>query len=399
MLSTSYLPKLNGVTRTVSALSDGLGRRGDEVTVVTRWRRGLPRESREKATRVVRVGRGRGMGESLFFWGSMTLFTIRSCKKKEFEVVHAHGTISGLSAVLGLLIGRVPFFLSFHQDALIGSEGGYNRLNGFKRHLTRLLQHQICRLAAVVTVQSPAVKELTTRALRLDGKTRIAVLPNTVDVAQFSVDGSPPPKNRNILFVGNLIKRKGVDILMQSAATLLVLFPDLRLTIVGNGPERSQLQKLAKDLNISAAVYFANEIDDKTLALTYHTSAAVVLPSYSEVFGVVVLEALAANRPIVATATVGASSIITDGVSGRLVPVGDSKKMACAISDLFSDYAGAVEMARIGHQLVLSKYSVETVTQSLVWLYRSVAFSPANWFADDTQAKDYISGDEPSAKR
>ena len=376
VLSSSYLPKLNGVTRTVSALSEGLGRRGNEVVVVTKWRSGLTRESVNGSTRVVRLGRGRGFGEAAFFWGAMTLFTVRSCIRREFQIVHAHGTISGLSAVCGWLIGRVPFVVSFHQDALIGWETGQNRLHGVRYHFTRLLQTTVCSFAAVVTVQSPRVKEITQRVLGLNGKTRVAVLPNAVDVARFSIDDSPPPSNRSILFVGNLIRRKGIDVLLRSIALLVDSFPDARLTIVGKGPEEANLLNLARDLGISSSVNFANEVDDRTLASLYHSAAAVVLPSYSEVFGVVILEAMAANRPVVVTSTVGAMSLISDRISGRIVAIGDSKGLADAIADLFSNYEGAVEMAGVGHQLVLSKYSVEAVTESLEWLYRSETSSP-----------------------
>src|SRR5205814_323732 len=95
-------------------------------------------------------------------------------------------------------------------------------------------------------------------------------------------------------------------------------------------------------------------------------------------FGVVILEALAANRPVVASATIGAMSIISDGVSGRIVPIGDSRETANAIMDIFSDYKSAVAMARVGHQLILSKYSVEAVARSLEDLYRSIALSREN---------------------
>jgi glycosyltransferase involved in cell wall biosynthesis len=172
-----------------------------------------------------------------------------------------------------------------------------------------------------------------------------------------------------------LIKRKGVDVLLRSIALLVDSFPNIRLTIVGKGPEQGGLQRLARQLGISANVFFVDEVDDKMLPSFYHRSAVIVLPSYSEVFGVVILEALAANRPVVATATVGATSILTDRVSGRIVPIGDSKGIADAISSLFSDYKSGVEMAKVGHQLVLSKYGVNVVTKSLEWLYRSVGFS------------------------
>ena len=319
----------------------------------------------------MRVGRGKGFGEALFFWGAMTLFTAQACRKKEFDVIHAHGTLSGLSAVVGSMIGRIPFILSFHQDALIGWETGYNRLGGFKYNLTRLLQATICNFAAVVTVQSSAVKDITQRVLGLNDEEKMALLPNTVDVAKFSADDSPPPANRSILCVGNLIKRKGVDVLLGSVAILVRAFPDVKLTVAGTGPERANLQRLASDLNISANVNFVGEVDDKTLAAMYRSAEVVVLASYSEVFGVVILEALAAHRPVVATATVGAKSIITDRVSGRIVPIGDSSGIALAIADYFSDHDSAAEIARTGHQLGLTQYSVEAVCERLQGLYQS----------------------------
>src|SRR5271170_59686 len=369
VLSSSYLPKLNGVTRTVSALSEGLAKRGYEVVVVTKWRKGLSRESVSGSTRVVRLGRGRGVGERVFFWGAMTHFTIRSCRNKEFRIVHAHGTISGLSAICGWMAGRVPFVVSFHQDALIGWETGQNRLHGFKYHCTKLLQTRVCNSAAAVTVQSSRVREITRRVLGLKPSVRLVVLPNTVDVAKFSSNGSAPPSNRNVLFVGNLIRRKGVDVLLESLAGLKRSFPEATLTIVGRGPEKANLVTLAASLGISASTSFVDEVDDRTLASLYSSAEVVVLPSNSEVFGVVILEALAANRPIVATATVGATSIISDGTSGRLVPIGDSEGLAAAIADLFADGEEAERMARVGHQLVLSKYSVEAVTEDLGILY------------------------------
>ena len=204
------------------------------------------------------------------------------------------------------------------------------------------------------------------------------MLPNAVDVARFAVDDSPPPRNRNVLFVGNLIKRKGIDVLLRATANLVAEFPDMRLTIVGKGPEKASLQNLAADLGVSTSVSFIGEVDDDTLASLYHSATIVVLPSYSEVFGVVILEAFAANRSVVATSTVGAISVITDRVSGRIVPIGDSEGIADAIADLFSNYEAAVEMAGVGHQLAVSKYSVEAVTESLEWLYRSESLSPQN---------------------
>jgi len=145
------------------------------------------------------------------------------------------------------------------------------------------------------------------------------------------------------------------------------------LTIVGKRPEKANLQNLASDLGVSTNVSFIGEVDDDTLASLRHSSAAVVLPSYSEVFDVAILEAFAANGSVVATSTVGAMSVVTDRVSGRIAPFGDSEAVADAIADLFSNYEAAVEMAEVGHQLAVSKYSIEAVTESLERLYQSEA--------------------------
>jgi len=275
-------------------------------------------------------------------------------------------------------MAKIPFFITFHQDALIGWQTEYDQNHGVRNHLTKFLQARICGFAAVVTVQSPTVKEITKHVLGLNGKVRVVVLPNTVDVARFSIDDSPPPQNRNLLFVGNLIKRKGIDVLMRSVAVLVESFPDTRLTIVGIGPEKDSLQALASELLVSNSVSFLGEVDDIALKSQYHSAAAVILPSYSEVFGVVILEALAASRPVIATATVGAMSIISDCVTGRVVPIGSSKGVANAIADLFSDDKSATEMAKAGHQLVLAKYALEAVSKDLESLYRSVVSCPEN---------------------
>lgn len=375
ILTSSYLPKVNGVTRTVSTIADGLIRRGHEVVVVTKWREGLSREAVNEGARVARVGSGRRFGEAFFFLLSMTRFAAVSRMKGECDVIHAHGTLPGLAALVSHLITKSPFVCSFHQDALIGWETGY-RLSGIRVALGRFLQSLICNWAGFVTVQSTTVGDITRRVLKLKRGERIVVIPNPVNTSRFKpLPGNQPDVRTTLLFVGNLIRRKGVDVLIRALPEIIKRSSNVNLVIVGTGPEGDALARLCETLGVGGKVTFAKEVKDDDLVLRYSNAAVVVLPSQSEVFGNVLAEALAMQKSVVATATVGALSIISDGISGRVVPIGDQVSLANAITDTLADKERAARMASFGYNTVQADFSSEAVARKLEVIYMSLTSS------------------------
>lgn len=167
------------------------------------------------------------------------------------------------------------------------------------------------------------------------GNDRTIIL-NECSVMESDVSPSPAPPGRPlILYVGRLTSEKGVDVLLRAFSR--VTTPAL-LEIVGAGSERSRLEELVRDLGISEGVRFAGGIADRTeLVAKYRYATLFVLPSRSEGLGCVLLEAMSAGTPIVATNVGGIPELVRDGWNGFLVPPEDPSAMAGAIDRMLAD--------------------------------------------------------------
>lgn len=157
--------------------------------------------------------------------------------------------------------------------------------------------------------------------------------PVSVDLAQAAASAADlarrPP---TVLAVGRLSSEKGMTDLLTAFA--LVRRPEARLVIGGDGPERSALEAQAVALGIADRVTFAGHVDPTPY---YRTARMVAVPSRTEAFGLVLVEALAHGLPIVATACHGPREILADGRFGRIVPIGDADAMARGIEATLDD--------------------------------------------------------------
>ena len=158
------------------------------------------------------------------------------------------------------------------------------------------------------------------------------ILPNLLD-NQFSKSSSLFKKKYQFCAVARLHPNKGFDILLQAFSIVYKEKPEVKLILGGDGPERENLQKLAKILNIEEAVTFAGALPRENVRLLMAESACFVLSSYVETFGVVVIEALSQGTPVVATKCGGPESIIVSG-DGILVEVADTNALAQAMKEV-----------------------------------------------------------------
>jgi glycosyltransferase involved in cell wall biosynthesis len=136
--------------------------------------------------------------------------------------------------------------------------------------------------------------------------------------------------------VGSLIHRKGVDLILRAFATLKRERPQCHLLIVGEGPDRAQLEALRDELGLRGSVHFLGLVPSAGAVLRDATDIAVS-PARVEGFGLTVIEAGAAGLPVVATNTTGMTEIITDGESGLIVPVEDIPRLLEAMRRLVDD--------------------------------------------------------------
>ena len=156
-----------------------------------------------------------------------------------------------------------------------------------------------------------------------------------------------------LLFVGRLVRRKGVDVLLR-AAQILAGDSRLRIRIVGGGPERQGLESLARELDVLDGASFDGIIDEKRIDAMFTQCDALVLPAIvtetgdTEGLGVVLIEAMGYGKPVIASAAGGIVDIVSDGDTGLLVPPGDPAALASAIRRAMDEPAAMAAVAKRG---------------------------------------------------
>ena len=163
---------------------------------------------------------------------------------------------------------------------------------------------------------------------------------------------------QHLVFVGRLAAVKGVAMLLRAVAGLAPRYPDLKLTLIGDGPERNALEALQRDLGLGDRVTFAGPKTQEDVAETLSTADLFVLPSFAEGVPVVLMEAMASGLPVVATRIAGIPELVEDGVSGRLVPPGNLAALSEAIAALLDDPAAARAMGESGRATVEAEFDI-----------------------------------------
>jgi len=185
---------------------------------------------------------------------------------------------------------------------------------------------------------------------------------------------------RIVLTVGRLSREKAQSDLLTAFKHLRDTHPEIRsrLVIVGEGPERENLEAATRAAGLAECVIFTGQISE--VQLYYAAADVFALPSHSEGSPYVLLEAMAANLPIVATAVGGVPEILVDNESALLVPVNDPPAMAAAIARVLTDSQLAQRLTGSSAHLVSEQYTPENYVRSLADLYLKVidARSPSS---------------------
>jgi phosphatidylinositol alpha-mannosyltransferase len=244
------------------------------------------------------------------------------------DVVHVHEPLVPWVSLAATTAQVAPVVATFH--AWSDRDRAY-RVAG------RVLRRALAHVDAAIAV-SPAAAAY--HAAALGWRTSdLTVVPNGVEVARFR-GATPFPQVRehpSLLFVGRLEARKGLDQLLHAFAHLRATRPDLRLYVVGDGPDRDRCQQLLP-ARLRADVVFLGRVDAAELPRFYASCDLFVAPALGgESFGIVLIEAMAAGAPVVASDIPGYASVVTDGVDGRLVPPHDPGALAEAIATLLDN--------------------------------------------------------------
>ncbi len=243
------------------------------------------------------------------------------------------------------------------------------------RALDYPIDRMVARSVGVFVTGSNAAGYALQRVLRLKA-TQHRVIPNAVVRRD---PGSSPDATRKTLgiardrrialVVARLEVRKGHRYLLEALQHLPASCADLTVVIAGTGPERAALEHLAESLRVSDRVRFLGEHPDPWSL--YEIADVVVLPSIShEDFPIVILEAMAAGRPVVATRVAGIPDQVVDNVTGRLVPPGDATALAAALTDVLDVPGRGAAMGKSGRSRYETHFAPREVVSEYWRTYR-----------------------------
>ncbi|MDE3111935.1 MAG: glycosyltransferase family 4 protein [Chloroflexota bacterium] len=284
----------------------------------------------------------------------------RMLKREHFDVIHHHEPLVPFLSMQILDRAKCPNVATFHAF------GGFSLSYWLGRPFG---EHYMDKLDARIAV-STAAKHHVSRYF--PGEYRI--IPNGVDVDQFA-NARPFPEYRdgkvNILFVGRLEPRKGAMHLLRAYALLKPRYPNTRLIVCNWGPQLGNLRRFVRSQGLGD-VLFAGRVSDIDKARFYKTADIFCAPSTGqESFGIVLLEAMAAGRAVVASDIHGYKRVVQRNVSGLLVEPKEPEELAQAIARLIDDPALRDRLGAAGAERA-KEFDWEHVARQLVEVYEEV---------------------------
>lgn len=297
---------------------------------------------------------------------------VRLATQERADVVHSHGYKSNI--LLGLLPGfmrSMPLVATLHGWTAVNGTAGFSRM-GLYRYID---QKVLSRLDAVVPVsqelqRSPAVMRLPSA--------KVHHIPNGIQMERPAMSADDPlgrtllaERSRGLLVlgvIGRLSHEKNVTTLLAAIAQLANRLPQIRLFVLGNGPERGRLEEQVRAAGIDRQVVLQGYVENASQYLPLLD--ALVLPSLTEGLPMVLLEAMAAQTPVIASAVGGIPSTL-NGL-GLLVEPGNTDALAAAIENFAADAARYKEQAAIARSRVEAEYSARAMATRYNAVYRSV---------------------------
>jgi glycosyltransferase involved in cell wall biosynthesis len=256
----------------------------------------------------------RSIKEAIYF-ALMLLFKLRAGK---YDIIDCQGFpfFSCFSAKFKTFFGRSTLVITLHE---VWNDYWYEYL-GRAGLFGKLTEKLMVRLTdKIITVSEKTKSDLW----NIKPSEEAVVIPNGIDLEEINRI-EPSPSKSDIIFVGRLIKEKKADLLIKSLTTAKNTFPDIKCTIVGEGPEKDHLEKLTNELGLKDNVIFTGFLEDYQDVIAHMKSSKVLaLPSVREGFGMVVMEANACGVPVVVVdhPMNAAKNLIVEGENGFIADI------------------------------------------------------------------------------
>jgi len=315
-------------------------------------------------------------------------FFNRSLTKKasviNADVYEAHAVSGyGFPKTLKRLGIQKPFIHTIH--GVLADEYEQAKKNGYPSAKSRVANYFMQRLSKlevetakkatiIVTISNYSLKKIQ-KYYGIE-QSKVRIVPNGVDIEKFKPMDTTAVRQKFglgnelcVLFVGSLIPRKGLPFLVEAAKKVVKDRADTKFLIVGDGPLRNQLSDSLKTANLSGNFKFFGNLKDDVLPAIYNCADLFVLPSIQEGQGIVLLEAQASGKPLVAFDVGGVNEAVQNQETGLLVEGGNIEALADALLKLLTDKTLMEKMGSNGRKFVSENYTWDICAQKMLKVY------------------------------
>lgn len=366
---------MGGAEEYIKRIAEGLVQRGHNIKVYTsdledHLRLKKLKVCKQEIINGVSVDRSHTIPLHLCHYSFMPALPIKVILKK-IDIIHGHALMTFPSDA-GALISRIkkipfvftPYFADLGPPSLMGWI--------YRQTLGRIVFD-----ADTVVCVSEYEREII---YKNGFKTKhIEVVYPGVDIEEFQncnyniFDRYGLSNNKIILFVGRLEPIKGVDVLIRAMPIILKEIPEARLFIIGpDFGQKKNLEDIAEKLNIGDKIIFAGSLNRRELISAFLNADIFCLPSRFEAFGIVLVEAMAAKIPVVASDCSAIPYVIKDGLNGLLFEPGNHKQLSSKVLTLFLDNNLHESIVKNGYHEVCERYTWSKAIDKTEWIYRSL---------------------------
>jgi glycosyltransferase involved in cell wall biosynthesis len=298
------------------------------------------------------------------WWALITL-----CRRNNIALVHAHWLIpQGLVMAIARYLGwrSTPVMLTCHGADLFALRG---------RIFAWLKRAVLSRADRVNVVSSAMLAPCSTLGIPMHS---IMVRSMGVDLRARFIATTPWSQRQGLVYVGRLVEKKGVAVLVKAIAQLVHAKRRPTLKIIGDGPLRAQLEQLAEELGCSEQIEFVGAVQNCDVAVHLNAARIAIVPSIiasngdQEGLGLVAVEAMGCGCALVCSDTAALMDVVTDGVNGLSVPMNNAQALANAIAELLDHDQHAQQLATEGRASALQDFDWDVVAQTFADSYATL---------------------------
>lgn len=380
LFTDTYFPQVNGVATSVKILADHLRLGGHEVIVFAPKISDVKSDKEENVIRIKSVKVFPNIDEIRL--PIVLKKSLEEINNFDFDIVHAHG--NGLFCLFGYFAARrkgVPFVLTFHTFMTDYAHYIYAPKRIGKGVMVGILKFFASLADSIITPSEKMKKKLVS----LGVKKEITTIPNFIEIDRFSAKNtgfvqkflSLPAKTPVLLFVGRVAKEKNIKFLIDTFSKIHDKNSAVHLAIVGDGPQRKEMEEHARKLHIDAYVHFMGIVKRDLMPKIFASSTMFVFPSTSEVHPMVVLEAADSGLPLVVAADEAFKDLVEDGKNGYVLPV-ESEQFAQKVLELLEDGAKRKMFGEASRKIVSDNFGEREITARFESIYNELVSGNKN---------------------